>query len=30
MWFAPENHNYMCHVCAKEFQTETEQLLTKY
>ena len=25
-----DNHNYMCHTCAKEFFNLIKQLLTKY
>ena len=32
MCFASDNHNYMCHTCAKEFSdlASIKQLLTKY
>ena len=32
MCCASDNHNYMCHTCAKEFQIRAsiKQLLTKY
>ena len=33
MYCASDNHNYMCHTCAKEFfkiRTSIKQLLTKY
>ena len=33
MWSAADNHNYMCHTCAKDFfkiRASIKKLLTKY
>ena len=32
MCYASDNHNYMCHTCAKEFEIRAsiKKLLTKY